>query len=70
VENVSKQVDSRFRDVALCLYQTQKISTGKLAEWFFTPRHVTEEYLAELSREKESAISDDPNHEGETAATG
>jgi Zn-dependent peptidase ImmA (M78 family)/transcriptional regulator with XRE-family HTH domain len=69
-KSISKQVDPRFRDIALCLHQTNKISTGKLAEWFFAPRHVTEKYLADLSREKDSTISDDPNHEGELAATG
>lgn len=68
-ENIDAQVDARFRDTALSLYQEDKISTGKLAEWFFTPRHVLEEYLAELRQKEEQVISDEPaqNHEGEHA---
>jgi Zn-dependent peptidase ImmA (M78 family)/transcriptional regulator with XRE-family HTH domain len=68
-KNIDSQVDARFRDTALSLYQEEKISTGKLAEWFFTPRHVVEEYLAELRQSKEQVISDEPaqNHEGEAA---
>jgi Zn-dependent peptidase ImmA (M78 family)/transcriptional regulator with XRE-family HTH domain len=65
VSKIASQVDARFRDLALSLHQAGTISTGKLAEWFFTPRHVVEEYLTELSSEKESAISDDPIEEGE-----
>lgn len=66
--DLDHQVDPRFRDVALSLHQADKISTGKLAEWFFAPRHVMEAYLTELSREKEDAFSDGPNHEEELAA--
>jgi Zn-dependent peptidase ImmA (M78 family)/transcriptional regulator with XRE-family HTH domain len=67
-KKLDRQVDPRFRDLALSLHQADKISTGKLAEWFFAPRHVMEEYLAELSSAKENAISDGPNHEEELAA--
>jgi Zn-dependent peptidase ImmA (M78 family)/DNA-binding XRE family transcriptional regulator len=67
-DKIDRQVDPRFRDVALSLHQADKISTGKLAEWFFAPRHVIEAYLAELSRAKENAISDGPDHEDELAA--
>jgi hypothetical protein len=67
-KTIDRQVDPRFRDLALSLHQADKISTGKLAEWFFAPRHVMEEYLTELSSAKENAISDGPNHEEELAA--
>lgn len=70
-DDIDCQVDARFRDTALSLYQEEKISTGKLAEWFFTPRHVLEEYLEKLREKKEQLISDEPNHnhEGEAAGT-
>jgi len=67
-KKIDRQVDPRFRDLALSLHQADKISTGKLAEWFFAPRHVMEEYLTELSSAKENAISEGPNHEEELAA--
>ncbi len=67
-KDVALQVDARFRDTALELLQEGKITSGKLAEWFFAPRHVAEEYLADLSRAKDMAISEDPNHEEEAAA--
>ena len=67
-KKIDRQVDPRFRDLALSLHQADKISTGKLAEWFFTPRHVMEEYLTELSSAKENAIAEGPNHEEELAA--
>ena len=64
-DNIDAHVDPRFRDLALSLHQAGEISTGKLAEWFFTPRHVIEEYLAGFGRAEVMAISDDGNHEGE-----
>ena len=69
VEKIDAQVDGRFRDLAICLHQAGEISTGKLAEWLFTPRHILEEYLAELAREKFMGISDGANQEGELAGT-
>jgi Zn-dependent peptidase ImmA (M78 family)/transcriptional regulator with XRE-family HTH domain len=65
VENIDDQVDARFRDLALCLHQEEKISSGKLAEWFFAPRHQAEDYLAELSRAKRNTIAADSNHDEE-----
>lgn len=65
VEKVDDQVDARFRDVTLCLHQEAKVSTGKLAEWFFTPRHVVENYLAELASSKDNAIPADSNRDEE-----
>jgi Zn-dependent peptidase ImmA (M78 family)/DNA-binding XRE family transcriptional regulator len=67
VENIDAQVDGHFRDIAISLHQAGDISTGKLAEWLFTPRHVVEEYLADLARQKDLTITDDCNHEGEPA---
>jgi transcriptional regulator with XRE-family HTH domain len=68
VKDIDQQVDTHFRDLALGLHQQDKISTGKLAEWFFAPRHVMDDYLTKLSSAKENAISDGPNHEEELAA--
>ncbi len=65
VENIDAQVDARFRNVALALNEEGQISNGKLAQWFFTRRHVVEEYLAELARDKDLTILDDGNHEEE-----
>lgn len=67
VEKIDEQVDARFRDLAISLHQSGEISTGKLAEWLFTPRHVVEDYLADLARAKVMGISDGANHEGEHA---
>lgn len=68
-KDIDSQVDIRFREMALSLYQEGNISTGKLAEWFFTPRHVLEDYLAKLREKDEQVISDEPvpNDEGEAA---
>jgi Zn-dependent peptidase ImmA (M78 family)/DNA-binding XRE family transcriptional regulator len=67
VADIDAQVDGHFRDIAISLHQAGEISTGKLAEWLFTPRHVVEEYLADLARQKDLTITDDCNHEGEPA---
>lgn len=66
-EHLDLQVDPRFRDLALALYQADTISTGKLAEWFFAPRNIVETYLDDLGSAKENAISEGPNHEEEFA---
>lgn len=67
VEDIDAQVDARFRNVALALHEDGQISNGKLAQWFFVQRHVVEEYLTELARDKDLTILDDCNHEGEPA---
>ena len=61
---IDTQVDARFRDTALTLYQDGKVTTGKLAEWFFTPRHLVDEYLDELAKKKDDSIPGDANGEG------
>ena len=67
VTEIDQQVDPHFRDLALSLHQQEKISTGKLAQWFFTPRHIIDEYLAEMVRTKSSVIADDCGHEDDLA---
>jgi Zn-dependent peptidase ImmA (M78 family)/DNA-binding XRE family transcriptional regulator len=67
VANIDAQVDARFRNVALGLHEDGQISNGKLAQWFFTKRHIVEDYLDELARDKDLTILDDSNHEGEPA---
>ena len=59
-KEIDSQVDIRFREMALALYQEGQVSVGKLAEWFFTPRHVLEEYIAKLRDKEEQVISDEP----------
>lgn len=59
-KDIDSQVDVRFREMALALYQDGQVSVGKLAEWFFTPRHVLEEYIAKLREKEEQVISDEP----------
>jgi Zn-dependent peptidase ImmA (M78 family) len=61
------QIDPIFLQTALSLHQDEKISTGKLAEWLFAPRHIVDEYLARLTQLEELAISDEPNHEEDEA---
>jgi Zn-dependent peptidase ImmA (M78 family)/DNA-binding XRE family transcriptional regulator len=65
-DKIDLQVDARFRETALGLYQEGKITTGKLAEWLFTPPHVLDDYLVKLRQEDEQVISDEPavNNEG------
>ena len=67
VDQIDDQVDARFRNVALELHEDGQISNGKLAQWFFTQRHILEDYLAEVARDKDLTILDDDNHEGEPA---
>ena len=67
VANIDAQVDARFRNVALGLHEDGQISNGKLVQWFFTKRHIVEDYLDELARDKDLTILDDSNHEGEPA---
>lgn len=63
---LDEQVDGRFREAALSLFREGKITTSKLAEWFFVPRHVLEEeYLVKLREPGEQAISDEPVAHGE-----
>ncbi len=67
VTEIDQQVDPHFRDLALSLHQQEKISTGKIAQWCFTPRHRVDEYLAEMVRTKSSVIADDSGHEDDLA---
>jgi hypothetical protein len=68
VETIDAQVDVRFRDTALSLHYSERISTGKLAEWFFAPRHVADGYLADLRKKQDLVISDQPaDEDGELA---
>ncbi len=63
-KGIDSQVDARFRDTALTLYQEGKVTTSKLAEWFFTPRHIADEYLDELAKKKDDSLPGDANGEG------
>lgn len=67
VETIDDQVDARFRNLALTLHEDGQISHGKLAQWFFTQRHVVDDYLIEQARDKDLTIMDECNHEGDPA---
>ncbi len=56
VENVDEQVDPGLVGLGLRLYEQEAVSAGKLAEWFFAPRLVVEDYLARFSQERDSVI--------------
>ena len=63
VEKVEWQVDFAFQRMALDLLMQDKVTTGKLAQWFFTERHFVDAYLAEVNKPIDMAISDDNNHD-------
>ncbi len=65
VEKVEWQVDFAFQRMALDLLMQDKVTTGKLAQWFFTERHFVDAYLAEVNKPTDMAISDDNNHDDE-----
>jgi Zn-dependent peptidase ImmA (M78 family)/transcriptional regulator with XRE-family HTH domain len=65
VEEIEPQVDPAFRHLAISLLQADKITTGKLAQWFFAQRHIVDNYLAKLAAETDIAISNDNNHDEE-----
>lgn len=56
VSNIDIQVPPDFRRLALGLYDSEMISAGKLAEWFATSRLTIDDYLFQLSNERESII--------------
>lgn len=58
-EELDKQVDGAFLQLALALLNNHKISTGKLAQWFFAPPHVVNDYLGQLDADIDIAISSD-----------
>ena len=65
-DSIDEQVDGRFRETALSLFREGKITTSKLAEWFFVPRHILDdEYLVKLREPDEQVISDEPVANGE-----
>lgn len=53
VENIEQNISPEFLRIALQIYDQQKISTGKLTEWFFADRSNLEEYLANRARQGE-----------------
>lgn len=61
VQNIDEQVSPKFLQLALQLYDEQKISAGKLKEWLFTDRMTLEAYLTRRSEE----IEEIPELEGE-----
>ncbi len=56
VENVDEQVDAELVRLGLRLHAQNAISAGKVAEWFFAPRLVVEDYLARFAEERDSVI--------------
>jgi Zn-dependent peptidase ImmA (M78 family) len=62
VTDIEEQVAGPFLETALSLYLQERASAGKLAEWFFAPRHVVEEYLSGLSRDQDNALASEPEH--------
>jgi Zn-dependent peptidase ImmA (M78 family)/DNA-binding XRE family transcriptional regulator len=53
VEDIERHIPPEFLRIALQMYDEQKISTGKLKEWFFTDRNTLDEYLANRVRQVE-----------------
>lgn len=56
VEKPGLQVSKEFLQDVISLYESEKASAGKLAEWLFAPRLKVEEFLAELRQEPEYGI--------------
>jgi Zn-dependent peptidase ImmA (M78 family) len=67
VDDIENQVAPAFLQDAISLHQSAEVSAGKLAEWFFSTRLTTEDYLASLSRDQENGLLTDPNHEEKPA---
>lgn len=64
-DDVEAQVDPTFRQIAISLLQADKITTGKLAQWFFAQRHVVDNYLAKLAADTDMTFLSDNNHDEE-----
>lgn len=56
VNDIDEQVSAEFLGMALRLYDEQKITAGKLKEWFFTDRETVEEYLLRRSETSEELL--------------
>jgi Zn-dependent peptidase ImmA (M78 family)/transcriptional regulator with XRE-family HTH domain len=56
-DEIEAQVDPAFLQIALSLLNEHKISSGKVAEWFFAPRFVVDDYLSKLDAGIDLAIS-------------
>lgn len=56
VDDIDEQVDPELVRLGLRLYEQEAISAGKLAQWFFAPRLLVEDYLARFSEERDSVI--------------
>lgn len=56
VTSIDAQVAPGFVQLALQLFDTERVSAGKLSEWFFAARPTVEDYLAARSLEVESAL--------------
>ncbi|MCW1967454.1 MAG: ImmA/IrrE family metallo-endopeptidase [Anaerolineae bacterium] len=56
VENIDCQVAGDFRRLALGLYESEQVSAGKLAEWFGVSRLAMDDYLFQLSHERDAMI--------------
>lgn len=57
VTDIDAQLSSPFVQVALELHDTDRVSAGKLADWFFASRPAVEGYLAGRYYEVESLIA-------------
>ena len=57
VADVDEQVSSDFAQTALALYDADRVSAGKLAEWFFCSRRPLETYLSQRYFEAEALIA-------------
>ena len=57
VADVDEQVTPDFAQTALALYDADRVSAGKLAEWFFCSRPTLEAYLSQRYFEAEALIA-------------
>lgn len=55
VKEIDKEISPEFFRMALELYDAEKISAGKLTDWFFTSRDAVDDYIARRSKEAEEA---------------
>lgn len=56
INEINEQVSSEFLRTALELFDDEKISSGKLCDWFFTDRLTIDEYLALRVQEAEEVF--------------
>ncbi|HMJ91652.1 MAG TPA: XRE family transcriptional regulator [Candidatus Acidoferrum sp.] len=69
VTKIEEQVPGNLLETALALYFNERVSSAKLAEWFFTSRLHIDEYLFALGEDQDNTLAESANgHDGNTGS--